>query len=202
MDAQALKILRDLQYRIEVSDDNDPEKANAIRVRDRLLAKYGLSLEDIVDVAKKRKFGFYNRDEVQIVIQYMRERLHLKNDAFDVYAYRPKRGQCYWVEAWLDDAAYSCNLRIVEELMYMYRHRRMAYKKKLEAQMKKQMEAWRYVFLQEADLLSQPTEEDLKKHKSPSWGLSDAIKAAKDLEDIIFPQHFVEQKQKELTCGG
>lgn len=92
--------------------------------------------------------------------------------------------------------------RIVGELMYMYRHRRTAYKKKLEAQMKKQMEAWRYVFLQEANLLSKPTEEDLKKHKSPSWGLSDAIKAAKDLEDIIFPQHFVEQKQKELTCGG
>lgn len=202
MDAQALKILRDLQYRIEVSDDSDPEKANAIRVRDRLLAKYGLSLEDIGDTPQKRKFGFYNKDEVQIVLQYMRERLHLKDDAFDVYAYRPKRGQCYWVEVWLNDAAYSCNLRIVEELMYMYRHRRTAYKKKLETQMKKQMEAWRYVFLQEADLLSKPTEEDLKKRKSPSWGLSDAIKAAKDLEDIIFPQHFVEQKQKELTCGG
>lgn len=45
MDAHALKVLRDLQYRIKVSDESDPERANAIRVRDRLLAKYGVSLE-------------------------------------------------------------------------------------------------------------------------------------------------------------
>lgn len=25
---------------------------------------------------------------------------------------------------------------------------------------------------------------------------------AEDLEDIIFPQHLIEQKQKELTRGG
>lgn len=53
MDAHALKVLRDLQYRIKVSDESDPERANAIRVRDRLLAKYGVSLEDIADVPKK-----------------------------------------------------------------------------------------------------------------------------------------------------
>lgn len=202
MDAHALKVLRDLQYRIKVSDESDPERANAIRVRDRLLTKYGVSLEDIADVPKKYKFGYYTKDEVGLIVQYMKERLHLKNEEFDLYAYRPKRGQCYWVETWMDEASYSCNSRIIDELIYMYRHRRRAYERKLKAQLKKQMEAWRYVFLQEADLLSEPTEEDLKKKRKPSWDLSDALKAAMDLDNIIFPQNFVEQKQKELSCGG
>lgn len=202
MDAHALKVLRDLQYRIKVSDESDPERANAIRVRDRLLAKYGVSLEDIAEVPKKYKFGYYTKDEVGLIVQYMKERLHLKNEEFDLYAYRPKRGQCYWVETWMDEASYSCNNRIIGELIYMYRNRRRAYERKLKAQLKKQMEAWRYVFLQEADLLSEPTEEDLKKKRKPSWDLSDALKAAMDLDNIIFPQNFVEQKQKELSCGG
>jgi len=36
MDAK--KVLKDLQYRIETSKPNDPERENAIRLRDRLLA--------------------------------------------------------------------------------------------------------------------------------------------------------------------
>lgn len=43
-----IKTLRDLEYRIQVTPENVPERAAAIRLRDRLLEKHGLTLADIL----------------------------------------------------------------------------------------------------------------------------------------------------------
>lgn len=73
-----IKILKDLNYRIETADKNDQERENAIRLRDKLLRSYGLKLEDIADVRKRREFGQYTKDEQMIVYQYFVKRLHAK----------------------------------------------------------------------------------------------------------------------------
>ena len=46
MDAR--KILQDLPYRINTTQESDPERGNAIRLRDRLLARLGLSLDGAI----------------------------------------------------------------------------------------------------------------------------------------------------------
>lgn len=74
MDAK--KILKDLQYRIESAAESDPERQNAIRLRDRLLARFHMSLSDIVDVRKTRRFGYkYTKQEMMLVVQYFMKRL-------------------------------------------------------------------------------------------------------------------------------
>lgn len=202
MDSKVIKILRDLQYRIEVSDENDPERANAIRLRDRLLAKYNLTLEEVAGTSKNREFGYYTRKELQIVVQYCYERLHLSKDQFDIYSYTANnRRKHYYVETAMDDAMYDCHSRILRELLSMYRSRKNDYEKKLKKQMKKQLEAWDYMFMQEADLLTKASDENKGKGKKPSFDWGDAMQAAKDLEGVVFPQNFVEQQQKAIAQG-
>lgn len=201
MDSKVIKILRDLQYRIEVSDESDPERANAIRLRDRLIARYGITLDEVTGTSKMREFGYYTRKELQVVVQYFYERLHLTKDQFDIYSYKGSRNKYYYVETVMDDAMYDCHSRILRELMIMYRSRKDAYEKKLKQQLKKQMEAWSYMFLQEADLLSKPSDENKGKTRKPSFDWGDAMQAAKDLEGVVFPQNFVEQKQKAIAQG-
>ena len=53
------KILQDLQYRINTTPESDQERGNAIRLRDRFLARLGLSMDDIIivrtpDLASRR----------------------------------------------------------------------------------------------------------------------------------------------------
>lgn len=201
MDSKVLKILRDLQYRIEVSDESDPERANAIRLRDRLIARYGITLDEVMGTSKKREFGYYTRKELQVVVQYFYERLHLTKDQFDIYSYKGGNKKHYFVETVMDDAMYDCHSRILRELMIMYRTRKDAYEKKLKQQLKKQLEAWSYMFLQEADLLSKPSDENKGNTRKPSFDWGDAMQAAKDLEGAVFPQNFVEQKQKAIAQG-
>ncbi len=69
------EILRHLQYRISVTPDSDPEKENAIRLRDRLLAKYGMRLEDLIEQRKHRIFGPLVKSDAKLVFQYFRRRL-------------------------------------------------------------------------------------------------------------------------------
>lgn len=198
--SNAIKILRDLQYRIESSDETDPERANAIRLRDRILSKYNISLDDVTGSIKKREFGYYTRTELQVAVQYFYERLHLKKEQFDIYSYKDNHNKKhYYLETEMDDAMYDCHSRILRELLQMFRTRKSAYEKKLKKQIKNQLQAWDYIFLQEADLLTPATEENKKTGKKPSFDWGDAINAAKDLEGVIFPQNFVEQQQKAIA---
>ena len=55
---QVLKVLKDLQYRIDVSNPADPEYENAVRLRDRLLAKYNVDLATLTaKQIETREFG-------------------------------------------------------------------------------------------------------------------------------------------------
>lgn len=67
--------------------------------------------------------------------------------------------------------------------------------------MKKQLEAWDYIFMQKADLLTEASDENKGKGKKPSFDWGDAIQSAKDLEGVVFPQNFVEQQQKAIAQG-
>ena len=78
MDAK--KIIMDLNYRIESAAEDDPERENAIRLRDRLLAKYGLHLEDLVEVRSRREFDKLSHKESAMVAQYFRRKLNIKFD--------------------------------------------------------------------------------------------------------------------------
>lgn len=46
-----------------------------------------------------------------------------------------------------------------------------------------------------AELDNQPT---LEGYCEPPWGLREAMAAANDLEDVIFPDHYVESQKKEI----
>lgn len=67
------KILQDLQYRINSTPESDPERGNAIRLRDRLLARLGLSLDDIIIVRTRRKFEKLTGDERNMLSQFFRK---------------------------------------------------------------------------------------------------------------------------------
>ena len=74
------KVLADLQYRIQSTREDDSERENAIRLRDRLLAKNGLTLEDIVEVRKTREFEHLSQKESFLVDQYFRFTLKIDCD--------------------------------------------------------------------------------------------------------------------------
>ena len=198
--SNVIAILKNLQYRIDISPASDPERDAAIRLRDRLLDKYGISLDTITRKVGRFQFGRYTKNEAQLVIQYMAYRVHLRDEDFDLYTTRPKKGKCYYIEATMDVDTYNAHHKILDELLTMYKGKYGQFKKKLEQDIVRQLDAWSYMFFKEAGLLGKPSED--KESKMPSWGLAEAIKAARDLEGTIFPQNFVEQKQRELTCGG
>ena len=61
--------------------------------------------------------------------------------------------------------------------------------KELEAAHERQIKAFRYAFLDKANLLSPA---DGTQKESP-FSFSDLIKAAKGLDDVIFPQNMINQ---------
>ena len=115
-----IKILKDLNYRIETADKNDPERENAIRLRDKLLQRYGLKLEDIADVRKRREFGRYTKDERMLVYQYFVTRLHVKLGEAPymagAYSYGPETATSKnrTFEINLTDEEYVCHAPIVK----------------------------------------------------------------------------------------
>lgn len=54
---QAIKTLKDLQYRIQVSSRGDPELSNAIRLRDRLCQRFNISIKVLKPALLPSAFG-------------------------------------------------------------------------------------------------------------------------------------------------
>lgn len=200
-----IKILKDLNYRIETADKNDPERDNAIRLRDKLLQRYGLKLEDIADVRKRREFGQYTKDERMIVYQYFVKRLHTKLGEAPymagAYSYGKETATSKnrTFEINLTDEEYARHAPIVKNLLEMYAN----CVKKLEAQLreeaKKRRAAMRYTFFEKADLLLDESETTKPaKPAKPSFGLADALRAARDLDGLVFPENHLGEERKLL----
>lgn len=197
------KILKDLNYRIEIAEENDPERENAIRLRDRLLQRFGLQLSDICDVRTRRAFGKYNFNETIIAFQYFRKRLGIAKSGTApfmlesyIYGNAAKTNRNRTIEIDLTDEEYAQHKPIVENFVKMF----AGCMKKLEADLKaeanRRREATRYAFCEKANLLNDPSPED--EPKKPSWGLSDAMKAARDLDGLVFPESHLGQELKML----
>ena len=63
--------------------------------------------------------------------------------------------------------------------------------KELEASHEREIKAFRYAFLDKANLLSPSGGE--KTNNEPPFTLLDVIKAAKGLDDVVFPQNMINQ---------
>lgn len=203
------KILANLQYRIQSTREDDPECENAIRLRDRLLAKNGLKLEDIMEVRKTREFERLSQKESFLVDQYFRVTLKIDRDVAPwnlgtyKYRHRPTKFSSF-VRIDLTDDEYSRHRPIVDSLVQIFRRKTRELEKKLAEENKSRIEALEYAIYEKANILfpagwngSDPVEGD----SAPSWGLYEAMKAARDLEDTIFPEMQLTQETLQIEGG-
>lgn len=203
---KVLKILRDLAYRIQVSRKDDPERENAIRLRDRLLAKYGLKLEDIQDVRKHRVLDKLTLDEMLVVRQFFGH--HLKIDPGDG---EPYNFQCYVqpdkpsvykrsIEIDLTDDEYSKFWPQVKALVALWRREAKALEQKLKEEAAARRRAFKWKFCEKADILMEAKEGE--ESRSPGYDLRDLMAAAAALDDVIFPHHYVGEEKKAIAGPG
>lgn len=87
MDAK--KIFRDLQYRIDSTPENGPERDNAIRVRDRLLVKFNLTLADITETRSCHSMDGLTVRERGMLAQYFRKKFQIDpgTKPYDLHIY-------------------------------------------------------------------------------------------------------------------
>ena len=200
---QILKTLKDLQYRIDVSNSADPEYENAVRLRDRLCKKYNIDPASIkAKGVATRAFECATREEAQVIVQYAFQKLHRKSGEFSLYSYKPTRyaKKRFVVEIPMDEDEYNQHGDIIKSLVLLFERRREEYRRKLISEMTKRLKAWDYQFFQAGDLLSKAKPGD--KPTEPSWGLREAMDAARDLEGTIFPESYLAQQQKALSHAG
>lgn len=206
MNENVKKILMDLQYRIDSTPESDPERENAIRLRDRLLAKHGMSLKDITEVRTERRFEKLGYDEQRMVCQYFMVHLNTFIDRapYSLNSYRRKGSKakyCNFVQIFLTDDEYRHHYGPVNSLVSIYR-RKM---RELDAELKKEAAAKRkaleYAIYEKADILF-PEGWNGKKAAAPEWSLHDAMDAARSLDDTIFPKMQMRQDPLRLTKEG
>lgn len=203
MSADVKKILMDLQYRIDSTPESDPERENAIRLRDRLLAKHGMSLKDIMEVRTERRFEKLDDDEQRMVCQYFMVRLgtFIDRAPYSLNSYRRKGSKTKYrnfIQISLTDDEYRHHCGPVNSLVSIYR-RKM---RELDAALKKEAnarhKALEYAIYEKADILF-PEGWNGKAPSAPEWSLRDIMAAARSLDDTIFPQMELRQDPLRLT---
>lgn len=196
------KILKDLAYRLKVTSKDDPEYDNALRLYERLKAKYQVTDEELLD-KKLREFTFNNKFVnifIQLFVVQLKGRLD-GNDSFCIKKYsfndKRKKNLCNFELFLSDDENKLLNERfnalkaLYERELRKLEDRQKNELKELEAAHERQIKAFRYAFLDKANLLSPPDGE--KTNTEPPFTLSDIIKAAKGLDDVVFPQNMINQ---------
>lgn len=201
MDAR--KILKDLQYRIDTAPDDDPEKENAIRLRDRLLAKNGLRLEDITEVRTERTFDKLSREESSMVCQYFRKKMKIKFDEaphfLNSYQYRKKKTKFRnFVRIQLTDDEFLQHWKAVESLVAIHRRKMRELEKQLKKEAEARRQALEYAIYERAGILF-PAGWNGNESQEASWSFRDAMAAAEALSDTLFPQMQVEQETLRLA---
>ena len=200
MDAR--KILQDLQYRINSTQESDPERGNAIRLRDRLLARLGLSLDDIIIVRTRRKFEKLTVDERNMLCQFFRkqfdrEPLMAEHHHIGLY-YEKGKASPYSrsLELDLTDDEYTQLWPIAQNLLKIYRRELAALQKKIKQEAKARLQAYDYKFYEKAGILF-PADEN-STGQDPGFGLKEAMEAAAAMADIIFPTSHLTNDPKQL----
>lgn len=199
MDAK--KIIMDLNYRIESAAEDDPERENAIRLRDRLLAKYGLRLEDLVEVRSRREFDKLSQKESSMAAQYFRRKLNIKFDEapynLNSYKYRHKatKFNCF-ITIDLTDDEYRYHEKIVKNLVQIFRRKTRELEKKLREEAQRRRDAMEYAIYDKAGILFPAGSGG---DSGSSFGLREAMMAAHDLEDTLFPDLHIEQEFLKLA---
>lgn len=201
MDAR--KILQDLQYRINTTPESDPERENAIRLRDRLLARLGLSLDDLVIVRTRREFEKLTMDERAMLSQFFRkqfDREPLMSEPHHIGLYYEKgKASPYSRSLQIDltDDEYTHLWPIAQNLLKIYRRELAALQKKIKQEAQARREAYDYKFYEKAGILF-PADEN-SEAQEPGFGLKEAMEAAASLADVIFPTSHLTNDPKQLT---
>lgn len=197
------KILQNLAYRLKVTSKDDPEYNNALRLYERLKEKYHVTDEELLD--KKLREFTDKRKFIQILIQLFVRRLHGRLDGKDSFCFKSyyfkdqrKNKSLFNFEIYLDDDEYkfinenfNALKKLYERELCKLEKRQKNELKELEAAHDRELKAFRYAFLDKADLLSPPDGEET--NTEPAFTLSDVIKAAQGLDDIIFPKNMINQ---------
>lgn len=202
MDAK--KVLKDLQYRIETSKPNDLERENAIRLRDRLLARFGLTLEEIAEKRVSRWFQKLTWLEQGIVANYFVVTFpDAEKSPYELGWYELKRKTTsekkFSICIKLTDDEFSKAEPFVKNLLKMFRREFKTFTEKLDEQRKQAERGFRYAFLDKANLLRQVSGEE-SQNANPGFNWSDVMRAAKDLEDLVFPQNNLKQETKQIEA--
>lgn len=202
MDAK--KVLKDLQYRIETSNPNDPERENAVRLRDHLLARFGLTLEEIAEKRVSRWFQKLTWLEQGIVANYFVVTFpDAKKSPYEMGWYELKRKTTsekkFSICIKLTDDEFSKAEPFVKNLLKMFRREFKSFTEKLDEQRKQAERGFRYAFLDKANLLIQVSDEE-SKNSNTGFNWSDVMRAAKDLEDLVFPQNHLKQETKQIEA--
>ena len=196
------KILQNLAYRLKVTSKDDPEYNNALRLYERLKKKYHVTDEELLD--KKLREFTDNIKFKQIFIQLFVVVLHVRLDGKDSFNFKSfyfedkRKKSLFNFEIYLNDDEYKLINERFNALKALYERelcklekRQKNDLKELEAAHDRELKAFRYAFLDKANLLSPPDGE--KTNNEPPFTLSDIIKAAKGLDDVIFPQNMINQ---------
>ncbi len=206
MSADVKKILMDLQYRIDSTPESDPERENAIRLRDRLLAKHGMFLKDIIEVRTERRFEKLSDDEQKMVCQYFMIRLNTFIDRapYSLNSYKRKGSKSKYrnfVQVFLTDDEYRHHYGLVTSLVSIYRRKMRDLDAELKKEATSKRKALEYIIYERADILF-PEGWNGKEAAAPEWSLRDAMEAARSLEDTIFPKMQLRQDPLRLAKEG
>lgn len=212
MTEEQKKILKSLAYRITVTSKDDPEYENAIRLYERLKKKYNIKDEDLIDI---KQYEF--QDDVKfkaIMIQLICNRLHARldgKDDFNFRSYRMFKGKkelknIFNFSIFLNENQHKYITEQYEAFKSLYSREFKELEKRQKEEIKllkeaheREIKAFKYAFLDKANLLSPP---DGEPQNNQEFSLSDLIKAAQNLESIIFPQNMIKepaQKQIEMN---
>lgn len=200
MDAH--KILQDLQYRINTTPESDPERENAIRLRDCLLARLGLSPDDLIIVRTRRKFEKLTMDERAMLSQFFRkqfDREPFMSEPHHIGQYYEKGKASPYsrsMELDLTDEEYAHLWPIAQNLLKIYRRELATLQKKIKQEAQARREAYEYKFYEKAGILF-PADKN-SEGRDPGFGLKEAMEAAASLDGVIFPTNHLTNDPKQL----
>lgn len=197
-------ILRKLQYRIQVSRKDDPERENAVRLRDRLLEKYGLHLEDIQEARKVYVLDKLTQDAARVAQHVIKKKLNIEAECGEPYNYNQyvqahKTNQYNRsIEIALTEDEHAKLWPVLTSVINMYGRERAKLEARIKEEIKSRRAAFDYMFYKQADILWPSNGENSK--KDPGFNLSDAIRAAKELDGLVFPELHIKEERRML--GG
>lgn len=197
-------ILRKLQYRIHVSRKDDPERENAVRLRDRLLEKYGLRLEDIQEARKVYVLDKLTADAARVAQHVIKNKLDIETGCGEPYNYNQyvqahKRNQYNRsIEIALTEDEHAKLWPVLTSVLNMYGRERAKLEAKIKEEIKSRRDAFNYVFYKQAGILWPSNGESSE--KDPGFSLSDAIHAAKELDGLVFPELHIKEERRMI--GG